>query len=116
MTKSKIREISILGEKGTFSIFRKGDEKFDFKDIASLRHVLSNEKVKLLHIIKTQKPQSIYDLAKKSKKNFKTVFQDAKLLERFGFIELIPQKNNNRKILKPIISGESITVHIKIWY
>jgi len=117
MTKTKIRDITILAEKDTFSMFKKSrgsKNEFDFKDIAALRHLLSNEKARLLSIIKTQNPESIYDLAKKADRSFKSVFQDVKLLERFGFLEMILQKKNNRKRLKPTIAVNSIVINIKI--
>ena len=113
MVKSKIREISIIAQNSGFSLFRKTNEKFDFSDIAALRHLLSNEKARLLHTIKTQKPESIYDLSKKSGRTFKSKFEDVKLLERFGFVELIPHKKNNRNLLKPTVSVDSIHINIK---
>ena len=117
MPKTKIRDIAILAEKDTFSIFKKSKgskDEFDFKDIASLRHLLSNEKARLLNIIKTQSPESIYDLAKKAERSFKSVFQDVKLLERFGFLEMTLEKKNNRKRLKPAIVADTVIINIKL--
>lgn len=117
MAKTKIRDITILAEKDTFSLFKRSKgskEEFDFKDISALRSLLSNEKARLLYIIKTQNPDSIYDLAKKAQRNFKSIFQDVKLLERFGFIELMQSKKNNRKRLKPILISDNIVINIKI--
>ncbi len=112
MAKTKVREISLTTDDKGFFFFKKGSDKLDFSDLSSFRHLLSNEKARLLHIIKTNKPESIYDLAKKSGRTFKSVFEDIKLLERFGFVELLEHKKNNRKLLKPVISADSITIHI----
>ena len=112
--KTKIREITITESKGTFSIFRKGKEDYDYSGILALRQLLSNEKARILHTIKTQKPISIYDLAKKLGRSFKSVNDDVKLLERFGFIDLIEEKTKNRKRYKPEIVVDLITIHLKV--
>ncbi len=111
-----IREITIKGEKEAFSIFKKGSsgKKYDFSGILALRQLLSNEKARILHVIKTRKPQSIYDLAKKLNRGFKAVNDDVKLLERFGFIELIEEKTKNRTRYRPEIVVDTITINVKI--
>lgn len=117
MPKSKIREITITESKGAFSVFRKKNpskKDYDFSGILALRQLLSNEKARILDVIKTQNPISIYDLAKKLHRGFKSVNDDIKLLERFGFIELIEEKTKNRKRHKPQILADTITIHIKI--
>ena len=99
---SKIREITIKESKGIFNLIK--DKKiskldYDFEGLSALRQLLNNEKARMLHVIKNQEPKSIYELAKKLKRNFKSVVEDIKLLERFGFIELIKEKTKkvNRK-------------------
>lgn len=117
MAKSKIREITITESKGAFSIFRKpknSKKGYDFEGILALRQLLSNEKARILHVIKTQKPKSIYDLAKKLGRGFKSVNDDIKLLERFGFIELIEEKTKNRIRHRPEIVVDTITIHLKV--
>ena len=74
--KVKIREITITSEKGAFSIFKRSGtsrKDYDFEGILALRQLLNNEKARILHVIKTQKPVSIYDLAKKLNRGFKSV-------------------------------------------
>jgi predicted transcriptional regulator len=80
----------------------------------ALRQVLSNEKARILHTIKTQNPISIYDLAKKLDRGFKSVSDDIKLLERFGFIELVEEKTKNRIRHKPVIVVDTVTIHMKV--
>jgi predicted transcriptional regulator len=113
----KTREITIIQSKGAFSLFKKtgtSKENYDFSGISVLRQLLSNEKARILHAIKTQKPQSIYDLAKKLNRGFKSVNDDVKLLQRFGFIDLIEEKTKNRTRLKPEIVTDMITIHLKV--
>ena len=111
-----VREITIKEGKGAFSIFKKDSSKesYDFSGILALRQLLSNEKARILHIIKTQKPKSIYELAKKLERGFKSVNDDVKLLERFGFIELIEEKTKNRIRYRPEIVIDTITINVKI--
>ncbi len=115
--KTKTREITITESKGTFSIFKKqktSKEDYDFSGISTLRQLLSNEKARILHVIKTQEPKSIYDLAKKLNRGFKSVNDDIKLLERFGFLDIVEEKTKNRIRHKPEVVVDTITIHIKI--
>jgi len=112
--KTKIREITITESKGAFSIFGRGKKDYDYSGVLALKQLLSNEKARILHVIKTQKPISIYDLAKKLGRSFKSVNDDIKLLERFGFIDLIEEKTKNRRRYRPEIVVDSVTIHLKI--
>ena len=117
MTKTKTFEITIKESKGAFSIFKKSGfskKDFDFSGLSSLRQLLSNEKARILYVIKTQKPNSIYDLAKKLKRGFKSVNDDVKVLERFGFVELIQEKTKKRIRHKPEIVLEKLMINIKV--
>ena len=106
------REILITQSKGKFSIL-KSKSNYDFSGLSDLRKLLSNEKAKILDTIKLSKPSSIYELSKKLKRNFKSVYEDVKLLERFGFIELIPSKKKHQ-ILTPKLSYDSIHIILKV--
>ena len=113
----KVREITIKQSKGTFSIFKKSQtakKDYDFSGIMALRQLLSNEKARILHVIKTENPTSIYNLAKKLNRGFKSVSDDIKLLERFGFIELIEEKTKKRIRHVPKIIVDTMTIHVKV--
>lgn len=117
MPKTKIREITIYEKQGTFSFLKEksvSKQDYDFEGISILRNLLSNEKARLLHTIKNQNPGSIYSLAKILGRDFKSVMQDIKLLQRVGFIELIAEKTKNRTRHKPIISVDTMTINLKI--
>tara|TARA_Y100000296_G_scaffold36581_1_gene42309 strand:- start:2604 stop:2753 length:150 start_codon:yes stop_codon:yes gene_type:complete len=47
-------------------------------------------------------------------RGFKAVSDDIKLLERFGFIELIEEKTKKRIRHKPEIVVDVVTIHIKV--
>ncbi len=111
------REITIKESKGAFSLFKKpskGKEEYDFSGISSLRQLLNPEKARLLSVIKSEKPSSLYDLAKRLNRSFKAVYDDVKLLERFGLVQLSEEKVNNRTRHKPKRLTDTITINIKI--
>ncbi len=114
---TKTREITITQSKGAFSIFRKPEaskEAYDFSGVLALRQLLSNEKARIIHVVKTQKPKSIYELAKILKRGFKSVNDDVRLLKRFGFIELIEEKTKGRSRLRPEVVVDNITIYLKM--
>jgi predicted transcriptional regulator len=114
---TKIRDIDIIEEGGTFLTFFKrmtGEQDFDFEGLRALRNLLTNEKARILHTIKTKKPSSIYSLAKTIKRDFKSVNEDIKLLEKFGFIDLISERTGKRERLKPVVIVDSIQINVKL--
>jgi predicted transcriptional regulator len=115
--KIKTREITIIDEGGTFDVlirrFTK-EKDFDFEGLASLRKLLSNEKARLMHVLKKNKPGSIYELAKVLKRDFKSVNDDIKLLEKFGFVDLISEKTGKRERLRPTLVVDSMNINIRI--
>ena len=117
-TKTKTREVTIFDKGGAFSLFFKkfaGEKaEYDFEGISALRKLLSNEKARLLHVVKTKKPNSIYKLASILKRDIKSVNEDIKLLERFGFIELISEKTGKRERHKPVIVVDSVYINLKV--
>ena len=115
--KSKTRDITIIDDKGTFNAFFSrftGGKEFDFDGLSILRKLLSNEKARLMHIIKDKKPGSIYGLAKMLKRDFKSVNDDVKLLEKFGFIDMLAEKTGKRERLRPILVVDTMNIRIKI--
>lgn len=117
MARTRTREITIRESKGAFSIFKDtkiAKKDYDFSGVLALRQVLSNERARMIDVIRTQKPRSLYELAKKLGRGFKSVKEDIKLLERFGFIELIEEKTKNRIRHKPVVLAEEIIIKIKI--
>jgi predicted transcriptional regulator len=110
-----IREITIDSSMGKFHILKRSKPKeYDFSSLSSLRRLLSNQKAKILSVIKNENPSSIYDLSKKLSRGFKSVYQDVNLLQRFGFIEIMEEKVNNRIRHRPKITSGIVTIHIKL--
>lgn len=116
--KTKVREITIVDNSGTFTTFfrRFAGEKseYDFEGLSALRNLLTNEKARILHVIKNKKPKSLYELAKILKRDFKSVMDDLKVLKRFGFIEMKSEKSGKRVRHKPIVVVDTMVLEIKV--
>ena|SRR3989344_4004938 len=112
----RIIEINLAESKGVFSIIKSriSNQSHSFSGVKELRQLLGNEKARILHVIKNEKPKSIYELAKKLNRGFKSVNDDAKLLEKFGFIRFIKEKTKNRKRLRPEIAVDKVIFHLNI--
>jgi len=113
--RTKTRYVEINVNKDNFVSRILGEKKsHDFSDIKLLRNLLSNEKARILYILKFKEPKSIYDLAKILKRDLKSVREDLKLLERFGFIEFHSKKTGKRESLVPILTIDKLQVEINI--
>ena len=114
---TKAITINLNQKTGVFSsIYNKikGNEITNKKEITNLRQLLSNEKAKLINTIKTQNPGSIYELSRLLKRDFRAVRHDIKLLEQFGFVELLVSQKNGRERLKPVIVVDKIIFTINL--
>jgi predicted transcriptional regulator len=113
--RTKIRYVDINVNKGNFvSKLIGGEKTHDFSDIKLLRNLLSNEKARILYALKSQKPKSIYALAKLLGRDFKSVRNDIKVLERFGFIEFHAGKTGKRESLMPVLIADEIQIIIDV--
>ncbi len=113
--KSKTRYVDVNVNQGNFvSKLIGGKRSHDFSDIKLLRKLLSNEKARILYALKLKKPKSIYALAKILGRDFKSVREDIKVLERFGFIEFHTTKTGKREALMPVLSINRLQIVINI--
>ena len=113
--KTKIRYVDVNVNKGNFvSKLIGADKSHDFSDIKLLRNLLSNEKARILYILKSKNPTSIYALAKLLGRDFKSVREDISVLERFGFIEFHSEKVGKRESLKPVLVINKLQIVIDI--
>lgn len=115
--KSKTLYIDLnVDEESIFSKFltKKSSKDYDPSDIELLRKLFSNEKTRILYIIKNKKPSSIYQLSKLLKRDFKSVYHDLKFLERFGFLEFYSEKNGKKESLKPVLLADEVHLIMSI--
>ena len=86
------------------------DPEIYFTSFEAFRKALTPKRLELLHIIKTQKPTSINDLARLSKRDIKNVAEDVKYLRQIGFIEV---KGTDKKTM-PVIPYDRINLEIAV--
>ena len=113
----KTRTISLSQKQGAFTTILhrfKGEKKKEISEIALLRNLLSNEKARIMHIIREKHPNSLYELAKLLGRDFKSVRQDLAVLEKFGFVETIPIHKGKREKLKPVLALDALEIKINI--
>jgi len=115
MVKKRVttRTITLKTESGSFSsIFNRftGQKQNQNPDISLLRSLLSHEKAKILHVLKTKQPNSIYELAKIVGRDFKSVRADTRIMEEMGFIEMIPVHKGKRQKLKPLLVIDQLNI------
>ena len=115
MASTKTRYFEVNVNKAGFVSKLKGEKTdHDFSDVKLLRNILSNEKGRILYTLKSQSPESIYQLAKILKRDLKSVRQDVKILERFGFLEFVAKKTGNRVSHTPILTVDRMEFILKI--
>ena len=81
-----------------------------FTSFEALRGALTAKRLELLHIIKTQKPSSINELARMAKRDIKNVACDVKYLEGIGLIETRESKRKKA----PVITYDRIAFEIAV--
>ncbi len=113
--RTKTRYVDLNANKQGFvsKLFGPSSEH-DFSDISILRKIFSNQKSRILHTLKTQKPTSIYQLAKILGRDFKSVREDVFFLEKFGFIEFHTNKTGKRESLQPVLAVDKMEISVNI--
>jgi predicted transcriptional regulator len=120
MTKKNTKTLYVdvnVAEEGIISRFLSKKSKgsdYDPSDMDLLRTIFSNEKARILYFLKKHKPKSIYELAKILKRDFKSVYRDLKVLERFEFVEFVSEKKGERESLRPVLAIDSLNIQISI--
>ena len=115
MVTRKTRYFDINVDKSGFVSKLRGEKKsHNFSDIKILRNILTNEKARILHTIKTDAPESIYQLAKILKRDLKSIRSDVKILERFGFIDFVSKKHGKRVSHTPKLAVDKMEFVLSI--
>ena len=90
---------------------RKG---LSFGSVESFREFFTPRRIELLQVIKHKHPQSVYELAKLTDREFKNVVMDIRLLEKYGLIDTkkVPVKGSVGYRVMPIFDYDKLTVDI----
>ena len=110
--KQKIETIDIeIGHEGFFLFKRFGFGSDEMEKLSQIRSFLNGEKARILHVIKSSKPASVYKLARILGRDFQSVRKDVLLLEKLGMLELEKQKGN-RKSFKPLLTVDKLQINV----
>ena len=93
---------------------QKEDLIMSFEDTATFAKFFTKERLRLLKAIKSQKPKSLYALAKLLKRDFKNVQTDAKYLEANQLITLEKYKEGKMTKLRPVTYLEKIELEMAL--
>lgn len=91
---------------------RAGTKTF-FSSLAAVRRALTPQRVRLLRHIKSDKPGSVYELAKSVGKDIKNVSEDLRYLSEVGIIEL-EDTRGSRSQRKPVLLSDHIRLELVI--
>jgi predicted transcriptional regulator len=110
MAKTLTIEIKSTGEalegfRKTFKAVERGErvarhEGVYFTSIEAARNLLTRNRLALLRVIRAQRPGSIYELAKKVKRDLKNVQQDLRILEEYGLIRMTAGSRAGKRRVK----------------
>jgi predicted transcriptional regulator len=89
------------------------DEKIVVESLDALRKILTPERLMLIHVIKTNMPESIYELAKILRRDEHSVTRDLEHLKLLGLVEFEENKDIRDK-KKPIVTYDEIVISIPV--
>ncbi len=81
-----------------------------FTSFEGVRKALTPKRLELLHIIKTERPSSVNELARMAHRDIKNVTADVKYLEQIGLIEKKTADHKSR----PVINYDKIALEIAV--
>jgi predicted transcriptional regulator len=81
-----------------------------FSNLKEMRRALTEKRLELLHIVKKQKPSSVYELSKMLHRDLKNVLQDVEYLRELGVLEV--EETNDRKI--PRVEYDKIALEVAV--
>lgn len=104
--------------KGVWDKVERGEEPkrhegLYFENLQAMRKVLTENRLKMLKVIRKDRPSSIYELAKLLKRDVKNTFSDIHFLEQVGLIELKKTKEG-RERSTPVVNYEKILLEIPV--
>jgi predicted transcriptional regulator len=91
----------------------KKHEGLYFENLEAMRKVLTEERLRILKVVKQRQPSSIYELAKVLGRDTKNTFNDVQFLSDAGLIELKKSKDGREKTT-PIVRYDKILLEILV--
>ena len=83
-----------------------------FGSVESFREFFTPRRLELLRVIKHKHPGSIYELAKLTNRDFKSVVTDIKILEKYSLIDIKKVSIKGGYKVRPIFDYDKLIVDI----
>ena len=85
-------------------------EKLTFASVEAFRKFMTNRRIELLRVIKTQKPGSIKELGRLTKRDYKSINTDLDILQK---VDLVSMKKVDNKV-RPSVDYKEIDIKIPL--
>lgn len=84
-----------------------------FENLDAMRKVLTGKRMELLHVIKENRPSSVYELAKILGRNLSNVIDDLSYLKDLGLVNLKLSRKDRKKTV-PSVNYDKINLEIAV--
>lgn len=88
-------------------------EEVSFQNIDTLRRILTDKRMELLHVIRQHHPRSVYELAKIVNRDLKNVNEELQILVELGIVSL-EHVDEGRERVVPRVEFDKMKVEIAI--
>lgn len=95
-------------------IAQKEDKIIYVDSLEAARRILTPERLKMLGIIKREKPASLYELAKKMGKDFRAIYRDVGILSDVGLIQKEEYSEGHREKTRVGVRAKEIQLSLSI--
>ncbi len=89
-----------------------GPHKIVARTTEDIGKILTHERIRLLHTIREEKPESISELARKLGRKESNVHNDITFLEGIGLLEIQKGKNNVKKV--PVVDYDALHITVPL--
>jgi predicted transcriptional regulator len=90
------------------------ENRLVFRTIEDLRKFLTPERIRILRVIRHQRPKSVYELAKLAGRDRKSVITDLTVLERLGLVEVEKTQRGARARSVPEVTYSRIEIAVEV--
>ena len=91
----------------------KNRSTLSFESLKAMRTFITDERLKILKVVRKYHPESIYELAKILKRDTKNVSDDVHYLSELGLLD-IKESKDGRKKTTPVVNYLKIMVEIPV--
>lgn len=90
------------------------ENRLVFRNVEDLRKFLTPERIRILRLIRHERPKSVYALAKLAGRDRKSVTTDLSVLERMGLVEVEKTDRGARDRSVPTVSYSRIEIAVEV--